>query len=223
MTDADTNKPLFDSTRAALVFALNAHQPEMPRPFMNKAMAENVKLKRRRNDVEMVSEEEPRKCSGGPRRESLRGLDKAAQAGMILQHFARLEHPEQLVLSGLLLQAYEPCYCQRPCCSGLVANARWRKVTHAMCLVLQETGDVLRVPGKKGLSTPPILRMAFVEQYFTKNSRTLTEMASRAQVTMVTAAKHRDWICSYLGQTEQTAWLAIQEIFDQAGITGALE
>lgn len=221
--------PLFDSPKAALVFALNADQVEMPRPFMNKAMAEAPTKKKTKKAKKMLADhgveerEVVRKMNTGPTPVRLRGFEKAAQAGFILQQFARLDQEHQVVLTGLLARAYDPCLCQRVCCSGWAVNPRWRQATTDMCLILKESGDVLKTPGKKGLSTQPALRMALVEQFFTKRPVSVTDLAASCEVSHMTVATHRAWINGYLEQVETEAWLSIQDIFDQSGVTGFVE
>lgn len=223
MTD---NQPLFDSSRAALVFALNATKIEMPRPSMNKEMA-SIKLrppvpktKRERKLMSLDEEEVVRKSS--LLTPPLRGIDKAAQAGFILQQFAKAEKDHRMILTGLLTRPRDPCTCNRPCCSGFRPVLRWVEAVRDTCDALACSADILKTPGKRGLSTQPVLRRLLVEQYFTKNSTTLFDLAIAGHVSPETVAQHRTWILGYLETLEHAAWLDTDSIFDSSGITGYL-
>jgi hypothetical protein len=228
--------PVFDDSRKALVFALNANRVAMPRPFMNKAMAEaprKAPKKRRKSALALflapddafalleLENAPKRRGSRPPGPQPLKGLDRAHQAGFILSQLDRIYPAQRLVLRGLLTQAYEPCTCRSPCCSGRRRNARWAEAVKATCLLLKEVGDVTREPGKRGLSTQPEMRLALVEQFYTKNTMTVADAARIGKVSTMTATRHRDWIFEFLEQTETEAWLSIDALFDQVGITGS--
>ncbi len=224
----------FDSTKRGLVFALNAHQVDMPRPSMTVSMAEGVKQKKLTkkkqaaldalvdadgNPVSMAEPDRPMRVVGsGPSLPT--GKDAALLAGRILQLLKRLDRPQQLVLSGLLIQSHKPCACRRPCCSGFEENARWSVVVRETCHLLQAEADVQRGTGKRGLGTAPIMRKAIVEKYFTKRAVTLVELAALGNCSIVTAAKHVGWITEYLILVENEAWVLIDLILNEAGITG---
>lgn len=242
MRSEDDAVARFDNSRLALVFALNAVDVEMPRPFMNRAMADTaVKVKKRGkkkkkvperlfwNETEVMSAKElldmelehqrkpPRsRLAQAP----LRGLDKAHQAGLILAQLATLGVEHVTVLKGLLIRAYDPCACRSPCCSGRRRNARWAEAVKATCELLKGTGDAMRESGKRGLSTQPEMRLALVEQFYTKNTMTVAAAAHIGKVSTMTATRHRDWIFAWLEQTETEAWLRVDTLFDQLGITG---
>lgn len=76
--------------------------------------------------------------------------------------------------------------------------------------------------GKPGLSTEPRLRRAVIHQYFTKRETGLQELADMAEVSLGTVASHKALIYAYLEETEQTGWVALDEIFDQSGLLGDL-
>lgn len=226
-------QPLFDDTRKALVFALNAIDVQMPRPSMTTAMAQGMKKKVPRGAkakaAYFAKAAEQREVERGAlvrqafRRKTvqLSSLEKAAQAGFIMQEFAKLDVAHQIVLTGLLVRSHSPCACRRPCCSGWARNLRWDKAVADTCLMLKESGDVLRKPGSRGLSTQPHLRKAVVEEFFTKRPMTIVMLASIAHCSQITAAKHKAWITEYLEQSENEAWQQIAMLFDKAGITGA--
>jgi hypothetical protein len=228
-----TDQPLFDDTRKALVFALNAADVQMPKPSMTTAMVEGIKKKVPKGakakaayfakGAEARDAERDRLVREAFRRkpEKLNTQERAAQAGFILLEFQKLDQVHQIVLTGLLTRSHSPCTCRRPCCSGWARNLRWDKAVADACFMLKETGEVLRQPGKRGLSTQPHLRKAVVEEFFTKRATTLVYLASVAHCSQMTAAKHRTWIVEYLEQTETEAWHQIAALLDQAGITGA--
>lgn len=244
----DDDGPAFGSTRAALAFALNASHVEMPRPPMNRAMASRAtprrpsaipkkrKKRKARGQVwitlgeddspeallEREDELRSRRCAPPPGPKPLRGLDAAHQAGYVLAQFLRMEPHHRAVLGGLLIRAYEPCACRSPCCSGWRRNARWAEAVKETCLVLEKTGDVLReATGRRGLSTNPAMRLAFVEQFFTKNAMTVAAAAELGGVTTLTATRHRDWIFGYLEQSEGEAWSRADALMDAAGVVGS--
>jgi hypothetical protein len=218
----------FDDSRKALVFALNAHQVTVPTAYMNKAMAA-VKFEAKRKSKALKALHDAEEAFQAQKRSyslaristpPLRGLNAAHQAGVILFHFRRLDAIHQTVLTGLLTKAYLPCLCRRPCCSGWTPTERWVEAVRQACETIRTEADILRAPGRKGLSSQPGLREALVKQYFTKNERTITDLAERAGVTAVTAARHKEWVYGWMEQTEAGAWAAIEPILDQAGITG---
>lgn len=229
------DEPLFDDTRKALVFALNANDVRMPQPGMTASMAEGVAkkiprgAKARAAFFAKAAEQREQERSAliraafrpRPRVGRLNAVDKSAQAGFILQEFAKLDSRHQTVLTGLLVRSHRPCACRRPCCSGWAIDLRWAKAVEDTCLLLKEAGDVLRVPGKRGLSTQPSLRRAIVTSFYKKTEVTLVELAGIAECSQITAAKHRGWIVEYLEQTETEAWQEIASLFDRVGITGA--
>lgn len=221
MTEVEA--PLFDSVTEALVFALNAAQADMPRPFMNKAMAEAPTRKLSKKAKALLGEQEERlRTMQLYPRAYFKGMDKAGQAGFILAKLDLLEPQQSTVLKGLLMHSYDPCACRAPCCMGQRINPRWDVVVKQMCHILKETGDVIAQPGKRGLSTQPDLRRAIVEGWFMKEEPALARLARRFHISNITVAAHKNWIIDYLAQAETEAWQEIAPILDQAGITGAI-
>jgi len=226
-------QPLFDNTRKALAFALNAADVRMPKPSMSVSMTEGIAKKMPKGkkaraawfakiaEQRDVERDQLVRQAFRRRAEPLTGEDRAAQAGFILQEFQKLDEAHKIVLTGLLTRSHSPCACRRPCCSGWARNLAWDKAVLDACLLLKETGDVLRQPGKRGLSTQPHLRKAVVEEFFTKRPITLVELAGLAHCSTMTAAKHKAWIVEYLQQVEVEAWEQVSALFDRVGITGA--
>lgn len=231
------DQPLFDNPRDALVFALNADDVRMPRPAMTTAMATGVKAKLKKakrrkkpsydEDLEAALEKEAEmrrlvRAAFRRRATAFSDTEKATQAGFILAELGKLPHAQQVVLTGLLMRSHRPCACRRPCCSGHAIQLRWAKAVEDACLILKDTGEVIRKPGTRGLSTQPGLRRAVVEGFFTKRELTMVELARIAECSQITAAKHKAWIVDYLTQEETSAWERISELLDSAGIVGAI-
>jgi hypothetical protein len=214
------DQPLFDSVHAALAFALNANDVDMPQPFMNKAMAAfKVKTKKAKEAAALLGEEIKR-MNLNPRR-TFRGMEKAAQAGFILKQLEKLAPEQSTVLTGLLTHSYDPCSCRAPCCSGRRANSRWSAAVTKICAILKDDADLAKVPGKKGFGTQPHLRIILVEDFFLKTERPIADLARQSQLSRITVSIHHGLIRDYLDQAENEAWLQIAPILDQAGIVGA--
>jgi hypothetical protein len=213
-------EPLFDSTRAMLAFAINADFAVLPRPAMAKA-AEGDKKPRRKKKVDPLQPPEPPPKRALSRvQHGLLGLDAAGQAGIILQHFQRLDQAEQAVLAGAVAKPTFTCGCGSPCCRGYRYTSAYGKAitsTYEAVLLGCKTAK-----GKPGLSTEPRLRRAVIHQYFTKRETGLQELADMAEVSLGTVASHKALIYAFLEETEQSGWLALDEIFDQSGLLGAL-
>jgi hypothetical protein len=232
-----SDSPLFDDTRKALAFALNAHRSATPpRPAASVAMATTPGKKPRkpRTKKERLAAEEAQReqqdaaframvrvAFSGPRAPRTAERDRAAQAGLILAEFAKLDAAHRAVLSGRLVVSHEPCACRRPCCSGQAVNLRWTVAVAEVCALLKESADLLKVPGKRGLSTLPGLRRVVVEAYLRGLECTVVNLAAQAGVSTVTAAKHRAAITEWLEETENEAWAQAALLLDRAGITGA--
>lgn len=93
---------LFDSSRDALLFALNYSGQQFDASAMNKAMT-------------------PAIGSG----KGLIGLDGAAQAGFIRRELGTLPELHQAVLIARIAPRTIPCDCGRPCCSAQRLNPEW--------------------------------------------------------------------------------------------------
>lgn len=240
----------FDDSRKALKFALNHHMVATPTAVMNAMMAAvaeppkkiaKKKTSKKFKEAELLLEAmgiDPldllAKEQAAKDRKSLdllrhmtprwTRMDAAHQAGLILAHFGRMDREHQEVLAGCLTIPSRACNCRQPCCSGWRATERWTAAVRSTCETLMHRAELSTLPGKKpGLSSQPLLRQLLVELYFLKEGPTLTDIAGRSQVSLVTAAKHRAWIHEYLEAAENAAWKSIDAIFDQAGITGSPE
>lgn len=218
------NDPAFDSTRRALAFAFNHLDASIPAPMMVRMMAEitpATKKPKKGTLAETLSKRSGPPANPGAR---LRGLDKTLQAGFILQQVARLDPPHKNSLAARFTRFSDPCSCGSPCCRGFRFNIRWNQAINDLCQIVKESGDVLRVKGKKGLSTDPRLRRLIIERFFRSDATgwSLASIARQAEVTPATASLHTSWIEDYLTQNETDAMLQIDAIFDQTGITGLI-
>jgi hypothetical protein len=226
----DQEPPAFDAVDKALVFAMNAAEAYyIASPVMNKAMAAvplakpKPKKKSQSLDLEPLAEETKTRPSVTHQPgERLRGLSKAMQAGFILQIVGRLDPHHVSILEARYIEPTVPCQCQAPCCQGFSPTVRWLKAITNVCEVLKETGDVLRQPGKKGLSTEPRLRRLLVERHFLNDGTSISRLARIAKVSPITAAKHGVWITEYLEQETTEALIQVAAMFDQEGVTGFL-
>ena len=244
MTEASGQPEVyFDDVRAALSFALNfegdSKAPVMwtmlarvraaPKPVTKRAQKiidralKGFDAQSRELALKLIqrqfAEAGTRKTTLGP--PPLRGLDASHMAGYILATFQRLDHKHQVLLRGSVLRAYAPCSCGAPCCSGRRRNGRWAEAVRQTAELLREAGEIVKGSGKRGLSTPPEMRLALIEQYYTKSAVGLEEFAAIGRVSTATAARHKAWVQEWMEQTEDEAWLALAPIFDEAGVTGA--
>jgi hypothetical protein len=210
-------EPLFGSTREAIRFAVN-HHITLPRPQMNKLMADGKVMRIELADGSKITVAAPK---GPPRSEQLRGLDGAATAGIILAHVARLADQEQLVvLAGSLPFAF-PCSCRSPCCSGLRPNPDWQRSVLRLCDHLRDEAELSRVKGKKGMSTHPMMRRLLVEKFFRPAKElSLVELAERCDVTEQTVISHRRPIITFLERTTDAAWRNLDLTLGEAGLVG---
>ena len=212
-------EPLFDATRKALRFALNYHL-SIPATPVSRIMADGKVQKLELADGSHII---VAASKGPPRNASLRGLDGAGTAGIILRQLTLLPHPQQLVLMGSSMTAILPCSCRAPCCSGEKANPPWRRVVWQLCEYLKEEAQLSRIKGKKGLSTSPMLREALVEKFFLPKRRlVLSELAARCGVTEQTVIAHRRPIVTFLEKQEQAGWRDLDVTLSDLGIVGTI-
>ncbi len=213
--------PFFDSSRKALEFALNSRASSPPGPVMNRMMAA-VKVKRRVRKGQERPPEPVKRTPAANALPTMLALDKAHLAGFIRAQFQRLEPEHRAALAARTLIAHLPCACGTRCCRGTYPNPEWVATVDSLCHILQHTGNVLKIKGKKGLSSQPVLRRTLVEAWSQGLELSGRQLASMAQVSPATAAQHAEWITVYLQQTEDRGWGDLDAIFDQMGITGQL-
>lgn len=158
---------------------------------------------------------------GRAKDDQLKGLDGSAQAGMILQAVSRLPHAQQLVVITRSTPASLTCNCRRPCCRGRKPNPQWIEPVEFLCEYLRTEAKLSKVRGKRGLSTPPMLRRALVEKHFLPGREmTLVELGRVFDVTEATVIQHQKPIRAWLESQEGHAWRALDKSMSNAGVVG---
>ena len=214
-------EPVFDSTRAALRFALNLHLA-MPRPQINKMMERGKVQYIELADGSKIACAMPQKRKSS-RRPSLGGLDGAATGGMVLRELSTLPEAQQLVLMGGNLVAILPCACRAPCCSGYRLNPDWSRVIVKLCDYLRDEAELSRVPGKKGMSIAPVLRRALVEKYYLPERKlVLADLAKACRLSVQTVYNHQASILPLLQSLEDAGWSALDRLLSEVGLVGYL-
>lgn len=221
------SEPLFDTSRRALSFALNHHRTKYAVPLMTKMMAEIQLAERPKKKRKGKEEPEPQittlfRRSPNP---SLKGLDGAAQAGMILLHFAKLSDVKRHVLTCAVLRPTLPCSCRSPCCSGFKANPEFVDALLGVCVALKDEAEHRRAHGKRGLKVHPIMHKALVEKHYEVPGRRiiLSELADQCNVSEATVVAHRKYIEAFLEQTEKDGWTNLDVLLTKAGIVGVID
>lgn len=222
MSEPLTEPPLWDSTRAALRFALN-NSLSLPRPPVNKLMSGGQVRRIELADGTriVVAASRPR-----PRDQQLKGLDGAATAGLVLAQLSRLAEPEQLALIARMTAARLPCACRAPCCSGSRENPRYSRAVHRLCEMLRDAAALSKIPGKKGMSTVPALRKALVDGFFSDSGErelSLAKYAKLCEVAEDTVAAHKRMVHGWLRRQEDAAWETFALMLDQQGTVGLIE
>lgn len=212
---------LFDSTGAALLFALN-FTSSTPRPVMNRMVADGM--------LRLVEKEDGRKVvvakRGSPKqqREALRGLDGAGQAALIAKQLDYLEPAQKDCVIARYKAWKLPCSCRAPCCSGYRKNPAWSQAISRICVSLKEDAELSRIKGRKGLSTPPQMRTALVERFFVPEKLlVIAELAERCGVTPQTVMTHKQPIEKYLYETLRLGISQMDQILNQLGIVGQID
>lgn len=214
--------PLFDSTHAALKFALN-YSGGIASPLMNR-MAADGKLQR-------VEIDDGKRVTVGvgmrmrrPKRPALKGLDGAAQAGMIARELNHLEEAQKHVIIASFKQWVLPCACRQPCCMGYRRNPGWVASITALCEILKNEAQISRVHGRKGLSTHPVMRQALVERFFIPEKPImLADLAEKCNVTQATIIAHKKPIEAYLADQQSLGLREIDQTLSLLGIVGSFD
>lgn len=226
-------EPLFDSARAALQFALNYVRTRYAQPLMTKTMAEmsaikkKPKLKRRtikdpitgEKTVMVTKAPEPEltKRLRGAARPNLRGLDQAAQAGMILLHFAKLSDPKRHALTCAVLRSSEACSCRSPCCSGWRFNQEWLESAEALADYFGQEWVSMSNRSRQH----PLLRRKLVQKHYDPKTRiNLQELAEACSVSEATVTKYREIIGTALGELERFGWEEFSAHLLESNIVG---
>jgi len=211
--------PLFDSTAGALRFALN-FTSSPPSPVMNRMMADGQLLR-----VEMEDGSKVTVSPGHLRRGQVqipRGLDGAGQAALIAKQLDHLQPIQKACVIARYKEWKLSCSCRAPCCSGYRKNPVWSiEITH-ICAYLKDHAELSRIKGRKGLSTPPQMRMALVERFFVPEKiLVLAELADACGVTPQTVITHKKPIERFLYDTLRDGICKVDEILNVIGIVGS--
>ncbi len=210
--------PLFDSVSRALDFAFNVKHGALVPPVMNRAMADTPAKKKKKQDGNWDRVASRSHLQPG---ESLRGMSRIGQAGMILQLVARLNIEQQYALRARFIRPDSPCACGSPCCQGHRVNLAWKQAVDGLCEYLKSDAYVVRRSRSKlGLSTEPRLRLAIVTGHFLSKLHPQAQIAAEVGVSATTVAKHSELIGKCLEVLEDSALEEIALIFDQVGLVG---
>lgn len=214
-------RALFASSRDALAFALNYEDLSIPGPVMNKEMAAvPTTTKAQRDAVSKPSRTGPARSIplGG-------GQDRAVTAGWILQRFEQAEKWHKVILKVMLINPRRQCSCGAACCRGWSVKPEWVHCVLMLVEHLKEEADLLKEPGKRGMSTDPALRRALVEDFARPEDKrwSIADLARLTKATTLTVAKHRGIVQCFLYALELAAWEEVNLIFDQSGITGQID
>jgi hypothetical protein len=221
-----TTDPLFDSSRSALHFALSSTRTRYAAPLMSKMMSEiklaekPLKLKRRRNKETgewiITQAQEPAVTRAHRPGGSLRGLDAAGQAGMILLHFSKLSSVERACLACSVVHPRVPCSCKSACCRGWTPNGEFADGLETIEWWL---GTQLR----KRILEQKALHRTLVEHHFGVGLKTLRAIGAIHDITPQTVIVHRDIIIPLLTEAEKSGWSYLDQLLTEAGIVGALQ
>lgn len=209
-------KAPFRDARQALSFALNHSTDSIARPSMTRILEEAASSLKDPDTVKSRSTSPGQ----GP---SKSGQDGAFLAGVVLRYFAKLSAPQRLCLLARSLTPRLHCSCGSQCCAGWRLSADWDAAVEGICFVLKEHAEVSRVPGRKGMSTPPVLRRSLVERMFAASGhfdKSLSAIAQSVGVTEVTVYAHKSLITEYLEEVEVSGWHALSVSLADAAIVG---
>lgn len=193
---------------------------------MNREMADHVDKAKSEAAARSYTGSTQRSSSLGAKRTKVTGdaQERAVQAGWILQRFLHLSALHRLILTIKVMRPRQTCSCGSPCCRGWIVKTRWVEAVRLVCEHLKLHAELLKEPGKRGMSSDPRLRQLLVEEYAKPEERrmSLTDMQSMLEITTTTIAKHRFLIYEHLEALENQAWTDLAAIFDAAGITGEI-
>lgn len=210
--------PLFASSREALTFAANFKGETIKASTMNRMLA----------DMQQADENTEQQVARKGALNTMKGLsslDRAGQAGLIMQLFQRLPDIAIQVILAAVVKPRDACVCRAPCCSGWRTNKFWlinlAYIDEGVWTWLEAT----KPKGKKGsftLTAP--LRAELVRQYFDRASKqTQTDIAERFGLSEEAVADHQRKIGKHLTGLIRDSFSKLDEILVAAGIVGAVE
>jgi len=160
----EIDEPMFASAEAAVRFALSLGG-KPPRPAMNRVLDRSIGW----------SELSP--------------LDKAAQAGMILNIVERQGRLAMAVMTAAVAPRWRSCSCRRPCCSGQEKNLDWYR---AINIIAEEASAY--VPSRAKY----LLRIACVLKVYGARDSSYRNIAQDISVDEETVSKYHKTILRWL-------------------------
>jgi hypothetical protein len=188
---------------------------------MNRMIADGQLLRVEREDGSKVTVAAGQRR--GPQGEVPRGLDGAGQAALIAKQLDCLQPVEKDCVIARYKDWKLPCSCRSPCCSGYRKNTEWSLAITQICAHLKDHAELSRIKGRKGLSTPPQMRMALVERFFVPEKLlVIAELAEVCGVTPQTVITHKKPIETFLYETLRTGIIQVDQILNELGIVGMI-
>lgn len=196
--NVEHDEPMFASAEAAVRFALSI-EGRAPRPEMNLMLDRSVGWS------------------------ELSALDRAAQAGMILNIIERQGRLAMAVMTAAVAPRWKSCSCRRPCCSGQEKNLDWHR---AINIIAEEA--VAHVPSRAKY----LLRLACVLKVYGARDSSYKEIAEDVFVDEETVSKHYKavlrWLrggkvpagCAPNPGAEHAIWREVEDSLRVVGIVG---
>lgn len=210
--------PLFASSRKALTFAANFKGETIKASTMLKMLAEM-------QPAPVEETEGVQRKSTSNTLKGLSSLDKAGQAGLIMQLFAQLPDKHLQILLAAVVKPRDACSCRAPCCSGWRSNKFWFTNLAFVDAELWQWLEDTRPKGKKGaytLTAP--LRAELLRQFFDRSSKqTQTDIAERFGISEEAVANHQRRISKHLTGLVRDSFSKLDDILVSAGIVGDVE
>lgn len=185
---------------------------------MNKMIADG--------QIVRVEMEDGRKVTRSRRRSSElpRGLDGAGQAALIVKQLDYLEPEQKDCVIAKFTHWKVPCSCRAPCCAGFRKNDAWSAAITRICQHLRDQAELTRTKGRRGLSTPPQMRMALVERFFVPEKiLVIAELAEVCGVSSQTVITHKQPIETHLYSTLRLGMAQMDQILNTLGIVGQID
>ena len=141
--------------------------------------------------------------------ETLGGLERAAQAGMIRAEIAKLGPIKEAYIIASKAPKRYPCTCGKPCCVKSRANPEWHDALHLLVNYAKE--ELGMCTGYYGL------RKSIVAKYFGEQT-SLTSISQQCGVNRDTAGVHNSKIIKLLRAIESQAWTELELLLTARGI-----
>lgn len=206
----EQTQPLFEKSRAAVAFALNHSRSLYSQPLMTKAA----------NALSAAQEKAQSSGRLRPGREELRGLDGAAQAGLIYIHLDRLApFQRECLISRTAVHSF-PCNCRSACCMGVRPNPEWVEAIKKVSDYLRNEIDRRQAKARKKITINPQLRRMLIERHFGRK-HTLGDLAEQFQLSENTVASYSKTCSEILSGWEKDGWTAMDTVLSELDIIGS--